>query len=151
MDLKAQNPKHESRNCNLTLITTALLGSQSVVRTPQCAIQPSQCEFRNCRSASSLFIVAVQLAIRSSQSETRSYFVICISVSGIGDSRGAPHSLWLLPCSQDVVGPDVPEQDDFLLPLEGNSVAFGHAHLPDIPCALYLLHPERRMAGVVLV
>jgi len=58
---------------------------------------------------------------------------------------------WLLPCSQDVVGPDVPEQDDFLLPLEGNSVAFGHAHLPDIPCALYLLHPERRMAGVVLV
>jgi len=58
-------------------------------------------------------------------------------------------SLLLLP--QDVMGPNIPEQHDLPLPLEGDPVALGHAHLPDIPHPFQFLHLERGMPGIILV
>jgi DNA repair exonuclease SbcCD nuclease subunit len=65
---------------------------------------------------------------------------------GIGLAQGAsplpPH---------DIMGSYVPKQNNIALSLEGDPVALGHAHLPDILHTLHLFYPQGGMAGILLV
>lgn len=46
---------------------------------------------------------------------------------------------------------DISEEDDVTITLKCNPVVFGDAHLPNVRCSYHLLHPQRGVAGVVLV